>query len=211
MPPSFRVELLVSRANLSDARGDFDTAARMNEQLRKEQRTLGNVRGEMVAACNLAEAEHARGNTQRAIEIVHEILPALRSDKDKGLLGGLLTNLAGYLVAMDDLASAVATAREPIAIYATREPDRAVIATAVEHLALVSALGGSLVRAAMTEGYSDALFRRLGYERESTETTSYNRLMALLRDGLAPDELERLLAEGAALTPEAAIALALED
>ena len=35
--------------------------------------------------------------------------------------------------------------------------------------------------------------------------------MALLRDGLAPDELERLLAEGAALTPEAAVALALEE
>jgi hypothetical protein len=31
-----------------------------------------------------------------------------------------------------------------------------------------------------------------------------------LREQLAPDELERLTAEGAALAPEAAVALALE-
>lgn len=33
--------------------------------------------------------------------------------------------------------------------------------------------------------------------------------MTLLRDGLGSDELARLLCEGAALTPEAAVALAL--
>jgi hypothetical protein len=55
------------------------------------------------------------------------------------------------------------------------------------------------------------LFIRSGFERELTEATTYDRLMALLRGSLSPDELARLLAEGAALTPEAAIALALAD
>jgi len=40
---------------------------------------------------------------------------------------------------------------------------------------------------------------------------TYDRLAALLREGLTPGEFDRLLAEGAALTPEAAIALAVEE
>jgi hypothetical protein len=35
--------------------------------------------------------------------------------------------------------------------------------------------------------------------------------MRLLNDGLQPDEITRLLAEGAQLAPEAAFALALEE
>jgi hypothetical protein len=39
----------------------------------------------------------------------------------------------------------------------------------------------------------------------------YDRLVALLREGLPADELARLTAEGATLVPEAVTALALED
>ena len=63
------------------------------------------------------------------------------------------TNLAGYLVSMDDLPGAEVAAREAIAIYAKQEPDRQCIAVSIEHLALVSALGGDVVRAAKAEGY----------------------------------------------------------
>jgi hypothetical protein len=38
----------------------------------------------------------------------------------------------------------------------------------------------------------------------------FNRLTELMEDRLAPDSLARLTAEGAALTPEAAMALARE-
>ena len=67
--------------------------------------------------------------------------------------------------------------------------------------ALVFALREDLARAATLEGYADAAFARHGYEREFTETTTYARLTALLREELAPDELARLTTEGAALTP----------
>ncbi|MFZ0681258.1 MAG: hypothetical protein WAM84_00095, partial [Candidatus Cybelea sp.] len=77
--------------------------------------------------------------------------------------------------------------------------------------ALAVALRGDLARAATLEGYADAAFERQGYEREFTETTTHVRLAAILREGLALDELARPMAEGAALTPEAAIALALEE
>ena len=76
-PANLRILLLASRASLSAARGDHERAARAFEQLRKENRSRGDARGEAVAAVNLAETEHAAGQTQRAIAIAHEILPHL--------------------------------------------------------------------------------------------------------------------------------------
>jgi len=183
----------------------------MFEQLRKEHHSLGNPRAEKVVALNLAEVEHARGQTQRAIAIVRELLPAARSGADKNQLAQMLINLAGYLAAMDDLAGSVAAARELIEIRAGRESDHAHVAIAIEHLALVIALRGDRARAATLEGYADAAFQRHGFEREFTETTTHDRLTTLLREGLSPDELARLTAQGAGLEPGAAIALALQE
>ena len=205
------INLLETRALLSHSRGELETAARTYEQFRKESRSLGNARDEHAATQNLAELEHVRGETQRAITIAREVLPATRSGANKNLLGNLLYNLAGYLVAVDDLPSAAAAAREAIWIHVEAEPDHVHVAIAIEHLALVFALRRDLARAPSLEGYADAALQRHGYEREFTETTTHDRLTALLRDGLAPDELARLSAEGAALTPEAAIALALAE
>jgi hypothetical protein len=75
----------------------------------------------------------------------------------------------------------------------------------------VNALKGNLASAATLEGYADATFRRLGSKREATERATYNKLQAALKAGLPSDEFARLTAEGAALSPEAAIALALGD
>jgi predicted ATPase/class 3 adenylate cyclase len=210
-PAAVRLNLLGSRANLSSLRGDARAAARVHEQLRKDARSRGDVRGEIVAALNLAELENAAGQTQRAIAIVYEVLPALRSGKAKITLASTLANLAGYLAAIDNFTDALSAGREAISILAALESGHVHIAVAIEHLALVHALHGSLARAATEEGYVDAVFRRNGFEREVTETMTYDRLTALLREGLTPGEFDRLLAEGAALTPEAAIALALEE
>jgi len=47
----------------------------------------------------------------------------------------------------------------------------------------VCALRGDLARAATLEGYAGAASRRHGIEREFTETTTFNRLTALLLEG----------------------------
>jgi hypothetical protein len=57
-------------------------------------------------------------------------------------------NLAGYLVAVDDLPGALAAVREVIGVHAACEPDHYYIAIAIEHLALATALRGDLTRAA---------------------------------------------------------------
>jgi predicted ATPase/class 3 adenylate cyclase len=208
---SLDLALLYVRAILTNARGDFESAARINEQLRKTHRILGNTHGESVAAGNLGECEYARGQTRLAITIFEEMLPALRSGKNRRGLATALNNLAGYRVAADDLPGAVLAAREAIELQAPTNAGAVDVGIAIEHLALVAAVRGDFSRAAALEAYADAALARPGFEREFTETTTYNRLTALLRDGLSPDELARLTAEGAALAPEAAIAVALEE
>jgi len=208
---SFRHRLLQYRARLSHIRGEFETAVRLYEQLRNEEHVLGNLRREQSAINNIAEIEHSLGHTHRSIEIMSELLPALRAGKDNILLANALCNLAGYLAASDDAPGAVAAACEVIGIFARHEPDHLFNAIVIEHIALAYALRGDLTRAANLEGFVGVAFRRHGFEREFTETKTYDRLMALLRDGLASDELERLLADGAARIPQAAIALALDE
>ncbi len=73
------------------------------------------------------------------------------------------------------------------------------------------ALGGDLTRAALLDGYVAAVYRAHGYEREFTEQTTQDRLRTILVEGLAAPELARLTGEGAALTGDAAIALALTN
>lgn len=199
---------MMTRALLSCVEGDADTAVRIWEQLRQRHRLLGNTHNEIVSVLNCAETEHERGQTEKAIALVRETLPQARRGREKALTGSLLTNLAGYLAAVNDLPGAIEAACEVIGLYVEDESDDSHIANAAEHLALVYALRGELARASILEGYACAC-REPGYNREFTEVTTYDRLTILVREGLAPDELARLRAEGAALTPEAAVALAL--
>jgi predicted ATPase/class 3 adenylate cyclase len=209
--PGVTLVLLETRALLSLERGDFETAARALEHLRKQQRALGNAGNEFITTLNLAELEHERGQTPRAIAILQETIERARSAASKKFLTALLLNLAGYLAAVEDVPGAVAAAREAIGINAAREPDHIYVAIGLEHLALVYALRGDFARAAALEGYADAAFTRNGFERELTEATTHGRLTTLLGEGLEADELARLTAEGAALLPETAIALALDE
>lgn len=112
---------------------------------------------------------------------------------------------------MNDASEAAAAAREAIGIYAAREPDHVFVAVTIEHLAFAAALSGDASRAAVLEGYADAALARHRFVRELTEKTTYDGLTSLLRNEIAPEELARLVGEGAALAPESAVALALAD
>jgi hypothetical protein len=77
----------------------------------------------------------------------------------------------------------------------------------LEHLALCSALAGDLRTAASLEGYARKTFVKLGFEREHTERTSYERLMDLLRKDFSDAELSSLLARGERMEAREALAL----
>jgi hypothetical protein len=207
LPARIRLSLLNTKAISFGFEGDLDAEVRLGEQAREGYRLLGNIRSEFGETVNLAEAEYQSGHPLRAIELSREMLPVARQ------LGvptpSLQLNLGAYLTAIDDLAGALESVRTGIAIASTHEPEHFGVAIGIEHMALIAALAGDFARAARLEGYADAALSRAGFAREYTEQTAHDRLGAVLRDGLRVDELERLKAEGAALAPKDAIALAL--
>ena len=205
-----RLSLTEARAMLSRATGDLDGAARAYEQLLKEQCALGNIHKPGIFKSNLALIEHERGNTTRAIALGREVLAALRTGADRSLFAGSLCNFANFLVASDDIVGAIESAREAIATLASREPANFFVTCAIEILELVDALQGEFSRATRLGAYTDAALEDLGRKREFTEQAAHDRLTALLEANVAPTDRLRLTAEGAALTPEAAVALALE-
>ena len=208
---ALRLRLLETRAVLSGQCGDHAAAARALEQLREKHRSLGNASAARVTSLNLAEVEHVRGQTQRAIAIVREVLPGFRAHRDHARLVNALANVAGYLAAANDVPGACASAREAIAHLASREPESSFVTNALEHLALALALGGDLRRAATLAGYVEPDEGGGAGKREFTEATTHERLTALLRERFAPADLAQLRAAGATLTPRAAVALALEE
>jgi aminopeptidase N len=158
---------------------------------------------------NLAEVEHAGGRTREAIATAKESLVAFRSDTDRLMAAMQLANLAGYLLAVGDVAEARTAAEDAIRELVARQPESPVAATAIEQLALALAVEGELARGATLSGYAEATYRQGGFEREFTEQTTHDRLTTLLRERLGASELTRARAQGATLTPEAALALAL--
>ncbi|GAC1519414.1 MAG: hypothetical protein NVS3B10_21140 [Polyangiales bacterium] len=206
-----RLRLLSLRAMVSGLSGDAKAALRAEEQLVKEYRSLGDADKARNSTLNTAEWTHALGETRRAIGLLREVLPAERASGDRRALVMMKVNLAAYLVAVDEVSEACTSAREAIREIAAHDTTATSNAIALEVLALALALGGDLHRAARLAGYADVAMARLGFEREFTERATRDRVRAVLAEQLAPDELARYLAEGAELSPDAAIALALED
>jgi predicted ATPase len=205
------LRILEERALLSFFVGDLDAAAQVREQLRKTHLQLGNRAHANVAAINLAEIEHRRGQTPRAVMIVQEVLPALRTGRSRLMRASALANLCGYLAAIDRLSEARAVAREVFDESSQYERDGLYVTIAAEHAALIAALGGDVRRGARLAGYAEAGFARIGFQRDYTEQITRARLEGLLRERLPPAELESLVAAGAALSPEEAVALALAN
>jgi hypothetical protein len=84
------------------------------------------------------------------------------------------------------------------------------IAFALQHLALLSALGGDARGGAQLLGYVDAQYTALGMQRESTEQWGCDKLMTALRETLSADEISQLAADGAAWPEDQAIEEALK-
>jgi hypothetical protein len=133
----------------------------------------------------------------------------MRSSADASILASALLCVAAYHAAAGEIADADAAAREALGLTATRAPDGIDVPIGIELLALVYALRGNLARAATLEGYADEVLQQNGVKREPTDATTHDRLDTILRTRLTPDQLQRLMEEGAALTPDSALALAL--
>jgi hypothetical protein len=180
--------------------GDFAAAVRLYTQRVERCRAVGNTYGEMNAVAFLGEAEHARGETRRAIACVEGSLDRIEHLLPAENQVTLYSNLAGYRIALDDIPGTLFAARRAIALLTEMTGAAVKTAVATLHFALAVALAGDLTLAARLFAYSCAQQTRHGFARWPTEQRVYERLTALLEERVPSDELDRLSAEGAALS-----------
>jgi predicted ATPase/class 3 adenylate cyclase len=195
------------KAILVGIRGDDESSARLTQELRDKHRALGNSWLAITSGVNLAECEHGLGQTERAVVTAREILAEMHAAKAHYV--NLMCNLVGYLVALDRLSEARATARELLRRHGSDASHIGMITQTLEHLALVLALENDHNRACQLAAHADAALCDLGIEREFTEKATRTRLDALLAERLPSDRHESLTARGAAMRNEEAVALAL--
>jgi hypothetical protein len=150
-----------------------------------------------------------RWERDRAAKLAHEVLASVTSTHQSRILAGTLMNLAGYHSAAGDLDAAAAVAAKAIRAMAPEDLDGVGVAISIGHLALVHAKRSQIQRAARLAGYTEAAYERHGFVPEANERRTLDALAARLDAEMPEDEIAGLKADGAALTPEAAIELAL--
>jgi diguanylate cyclase (GGDEF)-like protein len=201
--------ILTARAGIAYGRNDFVRAAALYERTRDLYRRVGYERGEIIALENLAEVDHARGETSRAIAGARDVLTRVGELPFNRAM--CLHNLAGYLAASGDADGAATAAREVLDFFAQHDPGDTWAALTVEHLALALALNGDTHRAARFGAYADAQIQRHGFERGLTEWRTYHRLQEILAASPFPDDIRIAREQGVSLTPEAILAEARES
>jgi ATP/maltotriose-dependent transcriptional regulator MalT len=184
------------RGMIAAMRGDIEVMARNFTEVYDLHASLGNDAGMVSAAINLAEFEHARGEPGKAIEIAKSETARAARLPSRDSWAFLVRNLAGYLLAVDDIAGGRDAARDALSFYASEGPDGPYAAIALEHLALSYALDGDFRRAAAIEGYVQRSLQQHGFRREYTERTSHDRLQQMLGANLEDHELAELLSRG---------------
>ena len=202
---------LENKATLVGIRGDHESSVRLFQELRDKHRALGNRSFAASSGLNVAEFEHALGKTERAVVIAQETLADIKSapTRFESVYVNGACNLIGYLVALDRLAEARATARELLLRHGSDAIHIGLVTFALEHLALVLALEGDLARAVQLAAHADATLSNLGFEREFAEKATRTRLDILLAKRLPSDQRTAFETRGAAMSREEAVALAL--
>ncbi len=189
--------------------GDDQQARHYSESALAMRRSLGDHTGVLTSYINLGEFAFVRGDTDEAIAYATDAAQQARQYRLLEILGTALSNLANYLLAIDDLAGARAAAAEGVAIHrALGNQDHAILC--LEHLALERMLAGDASTAARLFGYTDAHFRRTEQVRDRSEQIRYERLVALLAAAMPAERLAALMDEGAAWRADAADAAGLQ-
>jgi predicted ATPase/class 3 adenylate cyclase len=189
--------------------GDIPAARELFTQALAAYKVLGDEAGAALVLSNLAEVEFGEGQVEQAVRLADEALEIHSRRKSAVSLALSYPNITAYRIALGDMDAARESAREGLR-WAQQAQIPQLIATALQHLALLFALRGEVKDAARLIGYVNAQYEELGYKRGATERWSYEKLMSALHDQLSKAEIEQLAAEGATLSEDRAAEEALK-
>jgi predicted ATPase/DNA-binding winged helix-turn-helix (wHTH) protein len=172
-------------------------------------RGAGAERSVLNTLGNLADTTWALGDLDAALAGFRETVALMRKSPltMRSTLGIYLANLAGVLTERGDLDEALAAAREGLPLLKLG----GYVWIFVDHVALRAAMAGIVANAARLAGFADATFAAKETSRQPNEARARARLQALLQEKLVPDELQRLFAEGAKISEDAACRIAVEE
>ncbi len=196
-------------AGLEAVGGDFRAGRELYAQALTAYKALGDERRVSSCLTNMAELEFAEGDSEQALRLANEGLEIDLRGKNAMNIARDYNNIAAYRIALDNLGGARESAREALR-FARQLQYELDIVVALQHLALLAALGGDPRRGAQLLGYVDAHYAQLGMQRESTERWGYDKLLAPLRESLSDDEVANLAAQGAAWSEDQAVEEALK-
>jgi predicted ATPase len=200
---------LNTQALIERVRGDVRAARELHAQALAAYKALGDEVLGAAVLTNMAELEFGDGHPQEALRAASEALEINVRGKAATSIDVDYINIAAYRIALDDLTGAHDSAREGLRL-ARQGRHELLIAIALQHLALLSALGGDARRGALLLGYVDAQYTELGTQPEPTEQWGYDKLMAALRETLCAGDIVALGAEGAAWSEDQAVEEALK-
>jgi DNA-binding CsgD family transcriptional regulator len=176
--------------------------------------TLGDRWGMAWTLSFLGWAFHAQGNYARAARILEESLAHFREAGDLHGIGAALGNLGTLTAKQGDFTQAAVCLRESLGLHRAMG-SKVGIGIALEAVAGLEALQAhepeAMARAARLCAAAEALHASLGSEAFAGVRGDRERMVATLRTCLDEEAFAVAWAEGRAMTPEQAIAYALED
>ncbi len=191
-------------AILSIYEGDYETGIRLYEEAAAMARESGDDRIVSLMLQNLGLAHEAAGHPERAVELVEESVATAPRGGDLALITSTQRTLARMLLDTDR-ERALSLLRESLQI-AQPLADANAIVDALE----IAASAADARTGAVLWGAAHALRAGSGAIRQPDDAIWADRAEAALREALGP-EFDVAHREGAALSSDEAIALALGD
>jgi predicted ATPase len=188
---------------------DYTEARRLYGSALDLARELKDVPREGNMLLCLAEVEFNLGDVGRAIELGQDAAILFRSTPgQRPHLAISFLNLASYLVVQGNPLEARPFAAEALSV--AREEGGYIVRVLLQLWALLGALAGRPVEAALLIGFVDAGFASGGEVQQGTEQLIHDRLSAQLKTALPPAKIEACAAEGAGWSEHRAVAYVFE-
>jgi predicted ATPase/DNA-binding XRE family transcriptional regulator len=192
------------RAAVSSLEKQFEDARRHYNAALAIMSSIGETKLAIQLKNGLADVEFHLGNLRGALAIAEEIAAATHSTGEEF---PHLGNVCSYRIALGEIAGAKVAARRLLGL--ARGQHAMLLIVVLEHVATIAAVEGRSAAAGRLRGYAEGLGRRIGYEREATEEHCYAIGTRALLTQCREDELRIWMAEGGRLSEQSAVEIAL--